>query len=192
MTDEPKKTSKKAQFIAVGVVAVLLGGLWLLKTLNPEAYQRSGIKSFLESPSRQAVRDDAFVHCELHAKKVYDAGEVLNAQSSRYDYTFTCKAKQEVVLSDITIVVGEGVTGRNTGVGRDEKSERRLDSDRIPGTVTVKAGEQYEKTSRLTRRSSVSGSRGYVEPNGRIWLPASADESLPSPKTFLHLRTPAS
>jgi hypothetical protein len=34
-------------------------------------------------------------------RKVYDAGEALNAQSSRYDYTFTCKAKQEVVLSDI-------------------------------------------------------------------------------------------
>lgn len=136
-----------------------------------------------------AVRNDKHIRCRLSAKKAYDAGEMTGAGPARYDYVFTCEAKQDVVLSDILIVVGEVVTARNTGVGKDEKNDRRLDSDRVNGPIRLKAGETYEKKGRLTRKHSIEGSRGYIELEGRVQLPGNKGKPASS-KTFLHLKVP--
>ena len=184
MADEKKKSPTK-QLLAGGMVVVIVGGLCLLKVLCPDA---------LGGPLKQQVRDDEYIHCELHATKVFDAAEVLDARSSRYDYTFTCTAKQDVVISDLTVIVGETVTSRNTGVGKDEKSDRRLDSESVSQAITLKAGATFEKKGRLIRKSSIEGSRGYIKLEARLRFPGDAGkpgESPTAPKTFLKLRVPA-
>lgn len=189
MTDQ-KKATPKQQLVTGIVVAVVIGGLWVFKTVNPEGYKKSG----LGQPLKESTRDDEYVSCVISAKKVYDASEIAGVKSPRYDYTFTCKAKQNVILSDIVITACETVTARNTGVGKDEKSERRLDSESVDGKIELKAGEQYEKTGRLARKSSIEGSHGFIEVTGRLRLLDAEGKAGYNPtdtKTFLRLKVPA-
>lgn len=189
------KKMSKSQWIVIILIVVVLGGLGIFRLIDPAGFERCGLKSAFSASSRSAARNDEYLDCRITAKKLYDAGEALNDMGSRYDYTFTCKAKQNVILYDVTVTLGEVVTVRNTGIGKDEKSDRRLDSENFEDKVPLMAGENYEKTGRLVRRHSSAGTRGYIELKGRIQFPdeitnKKADPT--APKTFLKLRTPIS
>ncbi len=92
-----------------------------------------------------------------------------------------------MVLSDLAFFAGEKVSNVNTTTGRDEKSDRRLDQVLVAGEFAIKPGAPYESKGRLTRRSSIPGSKGYVEVNGRLKFQEPGMDPA-DPRTFLKLR----